>query len=824
MILSINSYYVHIEQKNIQQTIEDNLSLREFVIDKKNSVQSDLLESYKLLDTFLLDPSNQLVQKWMLSTLQHASKNTNDIKKSEWVRLRNKSELFESLLASLSLLEKEMISLTEIRKDSNRQYPSLKVAATVMRPNRIRFVNAISVALNETKASKTAVSLNNYQAVVDIRYLWSQLLSNFRIYLANQFGAFDTKILPRQEHAVSLQYKNLSTQIHKLKKQEAKGRLGFETSDALEEMSTALENWFAAFEEVKKIHHSDNWRMDLKILKSNIQPRLDQITNLLMIFDEEVRLSEHNDKLLIEKMINNQSAFLYSAYIIVIVILTLLLYALKIVVFKPISQVALAIKAESTGAGDQQLPRASSSEANNLIEAFSDMKVQIHLRQQELSFQANHDSLTGLPNRKYFLQKMDSFLHKGFSKVTRSAVLLIDLNGFKDINDTLGHHIGDQLLVKVGHRLWSMLSDNAVIARLGGDEFAILIPEADKPAVLEVLDNIQRTIEEKFIIEGIKTYIGMSIGVALYPDHGKDNSTLLRHADVAMYISKKQKKPYVFYKSTDDNYTLDRLSLIHDIKNSINHDGLILYFQPKLNLSDFKLDSVEALIRWHHPEFGMVMPKEFIPIAEQTGFINEITYWVMEESLIHTLNWKEQGLNIKVAVNLSVYNLYDVDFIDTVQSLLYKYQNVADQLVFEITESAMMSNPKLAISNLNKLKAIGIRLSIDDYGTGFSSLSYLSQLSVNELKIDKSFILNMLEDERNSVIVKSTIEMAHNLGLNVVAEGVETYEVLEQLRAYGCNTIQGYLISKPLPEKHLTKWLDTYQEKVISGLVSTADQ
>ncbi|MDH5517634.1 MAG: EAL domain-containing protein [Gammaproteobacteria bacterium] len=818
ILLSINSYYVYIKQHSIKQTIETNLALREFVIDKKNTVQSDLLESYKLLDTFLLDPSNKMVQEWMLSTLQHSIKNTDDIINSDWVRIRNKTKLFESLLTKLSLLKKEMINLTEIRADSERQYPSLKVATKEMRPNRIRFVNAINIALHETRFSGSIVDSELYQMLVDLRYSWSQLLSNFRIYLANQFGTFDLEILPQQEQTIRMQYDSLILQMLALKQRDKKDDIGFETSNAITDMSEALDKWYSAFENVKEIHHSDGWRYDLKILNLKIQPLLDQIMYLLILFDEEARLSEHQDKQLIEKIINDQSAFIYTVYIIIILILTLLLSALKILVFKPINQVTQAIKDEASGGEVQNLPRVNSSEASNLINSFTEMRAQIHLRQQELSFQANHDSLTGLPNRKYFLEKMDTFLHEGYSKVSKSAVMLIDLNGFKDINDTLGHHIGDQLLVKVGHRLWSILSDNAVIARLGGDEFAILVPEADRSVALKVLDDIQKIIEEKFIVDSVNTYIGMSVGIALYPDHGNDNNTLLRHADVAMYISKKMKTPYVFYKSSDDNYTLDRLSLIHDIKNSINHDGLVLYFQPKLTLNDFKLESVEALIRWNHPDFGIVMPKEFIPIAEQTGFINEITYWVIEESLIHALHWKESGQSINVSVNLSVYNLYDVDFINTVKTLLNKYHDAAEQLIFEITESAMMSNPKLAVSNLNKLQALGIRLSIDDYGTGFSSLSYLSQLSVNELKIDKSFILNMLDDERNSIIVKSTIEMAHHLGLTVVAEGVENSEVLGLLQSYGCDTIQGFLVSKPLPENDLVVWLDCYQDN-LRGLI-----
>lgn len=813
IFISVSSYNVYISQLEIKQSIQSNTQQRNFIADKKHSVQNELIESYQLLNTFLLDPRNQLIQEWMYTSLDNALNTTDEIVKTQWASSRENSQLFDSIYISLFNLKDEINYLTEIRKNSNKQFPSLNIASSEMRPNRIIFINSVAIAINETRRQTNTSEIQIYNQLVDIRYFWTQLLSNFRIYLANQFGAFDIEILKRQELAISQQYKNLSKLLNTFAEKNSDS-LGFETEDAVTKMQVALDKWYQAFTKVKSIHNSPRWRVDLNILETKIQPLLDELSYLLGLFDDEIKKSENEDKQLVDQMIDNQMTLLFGISIILILITAILLYVIKVVVFNPIKNVTSAIKEEATGLSTRLLPQVNSSEAKDLVDAFNEMRKQIHIRQDHLTYQANHDSLTHLPNRKYFLEQLYKQLQAIQDTNKELTVLLIDLNGFKDINDTLGHHIGDHLLKDFGRRLQATLNNTDVIARLGGDEFAILLPETDKKTAIKCLQKILQCSEKKFTIEGINTYIGMSIGAAVYPQHGDDENILLKHADVAMYIAKKQKIPYAFYKSSDDSYTLNRLSIIHDIKSSINHNGLILHFQPKINLSNNRLASVEALLRWNHPDLGMVMPDEFIAIAEQSGFINQISYWVIEEALIMSLHWKQQGFDIQIAINLSVYNLFDTDFPDNIKSILNKYKLASGNLIFEITESAMMTNPQLAISNLNKLRSLGIQLSIDDYGTGFSSLSYLSQLSLNELKVDKSFILDMLNDERKSVIVQSTIEMAHNLGLKVVAEGVENIEVCRRLRVYKCDVIQGYLVSRPLPEDKFIEWLNSYQADI----------
>lgn len=811
ILLATGSYHVYKNQLEIKGQIQKNTQLRNDIVDKKNTVHSEVIESYKTLDAFLLDPRNVLAQEWIIASLDQAVVTTKELMVSEWVNSKNITQLTESIYLSLTNLKQEITHLTEIRKNPNKQYPSLMIATKSMRPSRVIFINAISIALTETENELKNDEI--YKKFINIRFFWSQLVSNFRIYLANQFGSFDILILKQQEKSIRVQHDNLRVLLDSLINEHSDD-LGFETRDAVQLMQHSLEEWFAAFKKIETVHNSDKWRVDLNILRTKIQPLLDEITYLIGLFEDEIKKSENEDKKLVNKIINNQLFLLFIVSLSIIVLMIALVYVIKIIVFKPIGHVTSAIKEEASGLSTRLLPQVNTSEARDLVNAFNEMRNQIHIRQDNLSYQANHDSLTDLPNRKHFIEQLNINLTRSRLQKKNVTVLLIDLNGFKDINDTLGHQIGDKLLIQVGRRLKRSLRSQDVIARLGGDEFAIFLPDLNQDSCISVLENIQKSIDEKFTIDGINTYIGMSVGAAVYPDHGEDENILLKHADVAMYVAKRQKLNYFFYKSSDDSYTLNRLSIIHDIKNSIDHDGLILYFQPKLNAKDNSLESVEALIRWNHPELGMVMPDDFIAIAEQSGFINQISYWAIEEALIKATHWKQQGHDIKIAINLSVYNLFDVDFPGTVHSILSKYLAVSGNLIFEITESAMMTNPKVAISNLNRLRSLGIKLSIDDYGTGFSSLSYLSKLSLNELKIDKSFVINMLNDERKSIIVESTIEMAHKLGLKVVAEGVENKEVLRRLRFFGCNVVQGFLISKPLPEDAFISWLNSYQSEM----------
>jgi diguanylate cyclase (GGDEF)-like protein/PAS domain S-box-containing protein len=449
--------------------------------------------------------------------------------------------------------------------------------------------------------------------------------------------------------------------------------------------------------------------------------------------------------------------------------------------------------------------------AVGMVENVTERKLaeQALVRQAELNrHQALHDSLTSLPNRVLFRERIEQALLRAAREQDQVAVLLMDLDRFKEVNDALGHHAGDALLIEVGKRLPDVLRASDTVARLGGDEFGMLLLGAGgAESIVPLVERIHRALEEPVVVSDLPLEIEASIGIAIFPHDGLDSETLLRRADVAMYSAKEANLPYAFFDEASHNQDPTRLTLVAELRRALDERELVLYYQPKAVLDGDAITSVEALVRWNHPQRGLLAPDEFIPLAERTGLIRPLTLYVIDEALRQCRAWFEEGLALSVAVNLSMRNLLDIEFPARVKELLDRWQVDRGRLELEITESTMLADPVRTKLVLDKLSAMGIRLSIDDFGTGYSSLAYLKKLPVDEIKIDRSFVMNMGHDEDDAVIVRSTIDLGRNLGLEVVAEGVETLEAWERLKTLGCTIAQGYYLSPPVPAATLGEWL-----------------
>ncbi|HVF74739.1 MAG TPA: EAL domain-containing protein [Acidimicrobiales bacterium] len=440
--------------------------------------------------------------------------------------------------------------------------------------------------------------------------------------------------------------------------------------------------------------------------------------------------------------------------------------------------------------------------SNHVSVAFQNGRLIEQLREESL-----HDSLTGLANRTMFQAAVNDAA-PSCTGTRAGAVMLMDLDRFKEVNDTLGHESGDRLLVQISRRLTELLDDDAVIARLGGDEFAILLPQVDGPiGAAAVAETLLVALERPFVVGDLNLEIGASIGVALAPVHGTDAATLLQRADVAMYSAKESRTGFEVYDPDRDEYSPRRLMLAAELRHAIERGQLTVHYQPKADLKSGHITGVEALLRWHHPDYGFIPPDEFIPLAEHTGLIRALTRWVLAASVTQCGAWQRRGLHLNVAVNLSVRSLLDVGLADEVESVLRQAGVSPTSLTLEITESSIMADPVRSISVLNRLADLGITLSIDDFGTGYSSLSYLKKLPVAEVKVDRSFVMNMSADQDDAVIVRSTIDLARNLGLRVVAEGVEDRPTWDQLTSLGCDAAQGYYLGRPMPIVQLDRWL-----------------
>lgn len=447
-------------------------------------------------------------------------------------------------------------------------------------------------------------------------------------------------------------------------------------------------------------------------------------------------------------------------------------------------------------------------EVGKLAAAFNNMRTAIAEREEKIRHQATHDELTGLPNRTLFLDRLGRAIATARRSGSLVGMIMMDLDRFKEINDTLGHHFGDEVLISVGHRLTETLRESDTVARLGGDEFAVTFFTDSIARSEEVAGRIREELQAPHHLGEVTIEVEASMGIAVFPAHAGDAATLMKLADVAMYDAKKRHSSFAIYEPGRDEHSLRRLAILSELRNAVASDELELVFQPKIDMMTRKAVHVEALVRWRHPVHGVLAPAEFVPLAEQSGNIAMITKWVLRNAIRHCSEWNAEGIDLSVAVNLSALDLFDADLPGTIRTLLDDAGLPAEKLVLEITESAVMSDPTHAKKILGELKNRGITIAIDDYGTGYSSLAHLKQLPADELKIDKSFILSLRKiDSEDGFIVRSTIDLGHTMGLKVIAEGVETAASFDILDRLGCDMAQGYYIAHPLPAGDLRSWM-----------------
>ncbi len=453
------------------------------------------------------------------------------------------------------------------------------------------------------------------------------------------------------------------------------------------------------------------------------------------------------------------------------------------------------------------------TELSSLSVAFNKMADSLNEKTRALEYQAHYDVLTKLPNRKLLFEYLDDKLKTASANKKSFFLLLLDLDRFKEINDSLGHKVGDLLLKQLGGRLLKMLPKSDLVARLGGDEFALVLESADsiKNAVI-VAGKVRAVVQEHFELEGMRLLVDASIGIATYPLHGNNSGVLMRRADVAMYYAKKAGIGVAVYNEDNDINTPQRLALISGLPRAIKEDELVLHYQPKIRVSDRQVTGVEALVRWDHPEHGLLPPDQFVPIVELGDSIIALTDWVINRALTDFKTWQDHGLKFNIAVNVSILNIQDRKFLNKLNELILRHRVDPMYLQLELTESVIMADTTRTQETIETLDAMGISVSIDDFGTGYSSLAYLKKLPVADLKIDKSFVMDMEKDDNDAVIVRSTIDLAHNLGMKVTAEGVESAETLNLLDILDCDNAQGYHICRPIPMEQILPWVKRWQE------------
>ncbi|MGE4111084.1 MAG: putative bifunctional diguanylate cyclase/phosphodiesterase [Burkholderiales bacterium] len=446
-------------------------------------------------------------------------------------------------------------------------------------------------------------------------------------------------------------------------------------------------------------------------------------------------------------------------------------------------------------------------EIGELASGFVHMRDAISTHEKKILRLAYQDALTSLPNRALFIDRLDLATRVARRDHTPLSILSMDLDRFKHINDSLGHPTGDRVLQEVGRRLKGLLRESDTVSRLGGDEFAIILPRGEAGYAREIAKKIIAALDVPITMDNQPLDVRTSIGIATCPEHGTDPHDLIRHADIAMYVAKRASSGYAVFDPVENRPQQDYLTLLGELRKAVEQDELVLHYQPKVDLGSGATAQAEALVRWAHPQRGLLPPGDFIPFAEQTGYIRNLTRWIIRRAIRQCGDWQSRGINVVISVNICARDLLDPGLPDLVETDLEQHHVDARFLSMEITENGVMEDPGKSMETLRRLNQLGIRLAIDDYGTGYSSLSYVKKLPVTELKIDQSFVRNMTTDADDAMIVKSTIELGHNMGMQVVAEGVEDLAIWALLRQMGCDMAQGYCISKPLPADRFEHWL-----------------
>lgn len=706
--------------------------------------------------------------------------------------------LLVTLELELSQLETKFQGLLDQYSRTGWLYPAIPLIAGTMFEANTRFDTGLNNAIAETGEQLDDPQQQLlYKRLVELRDLWRRLILDFRSHMI-QFAGLPGQSLPSHDGMDDLG-REIRVRIALLQRNPENITYGFETSEIIPELDIWAAAWFRDYQLVRNMQQSGHWRSDVQYVAQFVRPLQQQISRDLYDLERAVAHWTTETSTAVRAAANDINHVLWAIAGLALASALLNYLILDRGLLRPVAKVSRALFAQASGRDVSPLPPSRHLEVCQLTDAFEHMREQIQVRQEALEHQALHDVLTDLPNRALLNDRLTQGLRSLKRGQGTLGLLLLDLDRFKDINDTLGHQVGDQVLTDVAGRLLALVRDSDTVARLGGDEFAVVLPGLNREAATELAGRIAATLDDAYWIDDQSLFLGASIGIVMAPEDGTDPATLLRRADSAMYRAKRGNRDYAFFNPDQDQAVSEGLRLTSRLRYALSQaDVLSLHYQPRLGLTSTRVEGCEALLRWND-DGTWVSPERAVRLAEHANLIKDLTRWVLHRALSDCAGWRQQGCMIPVSVNLSARNLDDSALPAIVQAALHQYRLPASALILEITESAVMAEPKRAKQLLGELSDMGVTLSVDDFGTGLSSLAYLSQLPVHELKIDKSFVLGMTRTGDDAVIVQSIIELAHKLGLLVVAEGVEDQHTLELLRVGQCDQVQGYFVSRPVP-------------------------
>ena len=792
----------------LENEIRGDIANRSIARTALNEVQNELNLVKNHLYLYLLSPSevnskrlNQSVEKSqsLLNTLEQT------LEKNSYLE---KSNRLDSISSNLNALKPFVQKVIQMRESGTEWLPGMQIASSKLQPSNLKIADAATglVTLFENFSNEKEQAL--YVAAVKFRHHWGQIIGEFRLFLANRFSVFETSSMEAmivRLNNINLYHSEAEKHLIMIKQLVKDTDYEFEGMLFVETIEEQFYFWFESLNEFYSFISKEEWRADLQYLHNEIFPSLNYVFQDLSALKKDMDIQSAKELGRVTSMAQGLSQTMI--YIAVFSVLTLVIGYITFSrwMIRPIIQATHALRLQAEGGVVTEDIDANVSETVDLVQAFNEMRSQVNAREEKLDHMAHHDALTGLPNRVLFRDRLEHALEQVKRSNIQLAVMFLDLDRFKPINDSLGHDVGDILLCEVSYALKKAVRSLDTVARLGGDEFAILLESISNSSDIEHIANkILNIINQPFIIQGNELHIGTSIGISVAPTDSVSGDHLLRDADAAMYEAKKAGRgTYRFFSAEIGNLVSKRVELENALRIALSERQFEFFYQAIKKIGDDSYNGYEALLRWRHPSEGIISPAAFLHVLEDSGLIASVTHQLLTEI---TNLLKEASNKIDtISVNLSGKLIRDSEFMTSLVNRIEHLDPPPEHLCLEITEDCLAEHITGVSSVLNRLRELGVKIALDDFGTGQSSLNHLRSFDFDIIKIDRSFVRDVISDPRDANLVKAIIRLSHALGLKVIAEGVENIEQFDYVKYEGSDYIQGYFYSKPLPGNEVFK-------------------